>query len=94
MSRPGAGLYLLAAAAALAGFALVYALNPAAAREFAWFPVFPILFPLWGERIAGKIARQLHYRRIRPIYMGLACLLAFFFTCLAGAVFETLINFF
>lgn len=94
MSSPGAFLYLLAAAASLAGFALVYAFNPAAARLFAWFPVFPILFPVCGELAARRLLRQFRRERIRRTYLGLACGLAFFLTCLAGAVFETLNNLF
>lgn len=94
MSRPGAVLYLLAAAATIAGFILVYALNPDAARSFIWFPVFPMVLPLWGERTSKRLVRNLPEERIRRTYLGLAVTLSFFFTCLLGAIFETAINIF
>ncbi len=94
ISRPGASLYLLASASAIAAFALVWALNPDAARSFVWFPIFPFVFPLWGEMLSKRLVRQLPRQRIRHIYLGLAVLLSFFFTCLLGAIFETVMNLF
>jgi hypothetical protein len=84
ISRPGASLYLLASAAAIAGFALIYALNPDAARSFIWFPVFPFAMPIWGERISKRLVRNLPKERIRHIYLGLAVTLSFFFHVPAG----------
>lgn len=92
ISRPGAALYLLAAAASLAAFAVVFALNPDAARGFVCFPVFPFVFPVIGEKISKRLVRKLPQARIRRIYLGLAAVLSFFLTCLMGAVFESAVN--
>lgn len=94
LSRPGAALYLLASAATIAAFALVCVLNSEAARLFIWFPVFPVILPVWGEMMSKRIIRNLPQARIRRIYIGFAVLFSFLFTCLLGAVFETAINLF
>ena len=92
LSRPGAALYLPASAATIAAFALVCVLNPEAARLFIWFPVFPIVLPVWGEMASRRVVRNLPLVRVRRIYMGFAVLFSFLFTCLLGAVFETAVN--